>query len=102
MIAMEQHPHGVVLPVWVQAHARHSGIRGEHAGYLKVAVTAPPEKGKANQAVVALLAEQLGVPAARITVLAGATQPRKRILLCGCTPQDVARRLEQRIPPTKS
>lgn len=46
---------------------------------LKVAVAAPPESGKANAAVLALLAETLGVPVATLSVTTGHTRPRKTI-----------------------
>ena len=46
----------------VSGGARRSEVVGVHGGALKVAVQAPPDKGKANRAVVELLAEALGVP----------------------------------------
>jgi uncharacterized protein len=50
---------------------------------LKVAVTAPPEEGKANAAVIALLAEAWGRPKSALTVVAGAADRRKIIHLQG-------------------
>lgn len=51
--------------------------------WLKVAVTAPPEGGKANMAAIALLAKAWRVPRSSITVVAGATARRKTILVAG-------------------
>ena len=51
--------------------------------WLKVAVTAPPEGGKANKAAIALLAKAWRVPRSSITVVAGATARRKTILVAG-------------------
>ncbi len=50
---------------------------------LKVAVTAPPEDGQANDAVIALLAKAWGLPKSAFTVVAGATDRRKIIHLQG-------------------
>jgi hypothetical protein len=44
---------------------------------LKVKVKAPPEKGRANEAVVALLAERLGIDTSSITVVSGQSSPAK-------------------------
>lgn len=46
---------------------------------LKVAVTAPPERGKANAAVVALLSSVLGLPRSSIRIVAGETIPQKTV-----------------------
>ena len=50
---------------------------------LKVKVKPPPEKGKANEAVVALLADRLGVEASSITVVSGHTSPAKIVAIDG-------------------
>jgi uncharacterized protein (TIGR00251 family) len=46
---------------------------------LKIQVTAAPERGKANEAVVELLAQALGLPPAQIRIVAGETSPLKTI-----------------------
>lgn len=50
---------------------------------LKIAVTAPPDKGKANAAVVALLAKTFGVAKSSVTVVAGETDRRKVLRIAG-------------------
>jgi len=50
---------------------------------LKVKVKAPPEKGRANEAVIVLLADQLGVDAAAITVVSGHGSPAKVVAVDG-------------------
>jgi len=50
---------------------------------LKVKVKAPPEKGRANEAVVALLAERLGIDTSSITVASGHTSPAKVVAIDG-------------------
>jgi hypothetical protein len=83
MIPLERHPRGVIIAVRAHAGARQNGVTGTHDGMLRVAVTAAPEKGKANQAIVALLSKSLGVPKSAIELVAGATSPRKRFLIAG-------------------
>jgi hypothetical protein len=70
-------PTGTRLRLRVKAGARRSEILGVHAGALKLAVNAAPERGKANRAVLALLAEALGVPPTRLQLLSGETSPDK-------------------------
>ena len=79
---------GIRLRLKVQPKARHEGILGlapevEGGTALKVAVNAPPEDGKANAAVMALLADQLGVAKAAVSVVAGATDRRKLVEIRG-------------------
>ena len=83
MIHLEAHPRGVIVPVRAHAGARQNAITGTHAGMLRVAVTAAPEKGKANRAIVAVLSKALGVPKSAIELVAGETSPRKRFLVAG-------------------
>lgn len=60
---------------------------------LKIRVAAPPEKGKANAALCALLAGALGVGKGAVSVVSGAGSPTKAILVEGIDPDEVARRL---------
>jgi uncharacterized protein (TIGR00251 family) len=93
MIALAPHPDGVVLPVLAQPGARRNAILGERAGSLRVAVTAPPERGKANEAIQALLAETLAWKPSRIVLLSGLTSRQKRFLIAGATIADLTARL---------
>ena len=65
------------------AGARKNGILGEHNGMLRVAVTAAPEKGKANKAIIAVLSDALKMPKSSIELVAGETSPQKRFLIAG-------------------
>jgi uncharacterized protein YggU (UPF0235/DUF167 family) len=56
-------------------------------------VTAPPERGKANEAVCRLLAARLGLPASAVTVVRGATSRDKLLQVDGLTEDEVRRRL---------
>jgi uncharacterized protein (TIGR00251 family) len=83
MIALANHREGVVLPVHVQPGAKQSRIIGEHGAALKVAVNAPAQDGKANRALLELLAVALGTKRSQLELLAGETGRRKRILVRG-------------------
>jgi uncharacterized protein (TIGR00251 family) len=95
MIKLEETAHGVIVPIRVKASARRNGIAGEHEGALRIDVTAVPEKGKANHAVIEVLAEALGVSKSSIELIGGATSPQKRFLVAGMNINDVERRLQQ-------
>ncbi len=76
---------GVEITVKVVPGASRERIAGLLGDALKVQVSAPPEKGKANRAVTALLAEMLGVSVRDVEVIAGAISPRKVIRVRGVT-----------------
>src|SRR5215510_1405249 len=77
---------GSILPVRAQPGARRSGIVGTQNGALKIAVSAPPEKGKANDALHEILCKTLGLKRAQVELLAGPTSRDKRFLLRGVRP----------------
>lgn len=81
------------LPVKVIPKSSRNGIVGWIGEVLKVCVTAPPERGKANDAVEAVLAEALGLSRGQVRVAAGPTSPRKVIEIEGIDPAEVRRRL---------
>ncbi len=93
MIELAVHENGTIVPVLAQPGARRSAILGERAGSLRVAVTAPPEKGKANAAIAALLAEGLGLRSSRIAFISGETSRLKRFLIEGLTTDELRRKL---------
>lgn len=90
-LALEPHAEGVILPVRAQAGARRNGLKGIHAGALQVAVTQAPEKGKANKAIIALMAEVLNLKKSQIELLSGETSSRKRLLVRGATAEELHR-----------
>src|SRR5438045_1747206 len=81
MIQLSDHAEGVVLPVRAQPRARKPGIQGERGGALKVAVSAPPEDGRANEALIETLATMLGVRRSQVTLLSGQTSRDKKFLI---------------------
>ncbi|EJK84480.1 DUF167 domain-containing protein [Rhizobium sp. AP16] len=68
-----------------------TGADGE--AYLKVRVSAVPEKGKANKALIALLAKRLSIPKSSLSVISGDTA-RKKILRIDGDPEDLIGRLK--------
>lgn len=93
MIAIAEHAEGCVLAVRAQPGAKRNALVGELNGALKVAVTAPADQGKANQALAEVLADRLGLKRAQVELLAGATQRGKRFLLRGITSAQLRARL---------
>jgi uncharacterized protein len=98
MITVLPHPEGAILPVLAAPGAKRSAIVGERAGALRVAVTSPPEKGKANEAIGAVLAEALDCRASRIALISGATSRQKRFLFGGMNPEELRNRLATMVP----
>jgi uncharacterized protein (TIGR00251 family) len=79
----------VRVSVHVQPRASRSEIVGLHGASLKVRLQAPPVDGAANDALVALLAERLGVPRRSIRVVGGATSRAKTVEIAGTTEASV-------------
>jgi len=78
--------------VRVKANARICGFKGEQNGSLKIGVREAPEKGKANRALIKLLAESLGVSRRDIRILRGLTSRDKLIEVIDST-GEIERRL---------
>ncbi|MGA7853682.1 MAG: DUF167 domain-containing protein [Candidatus Acidiferrales bacterium] len=71
--------------VRVQPRASRDAIAGEHDGALKVRLTAPPVKGRANDCLRRLLAEHLNVPVSAVRIVAGENDRNKRVSVAGVT-----------------
>jgi uncharacterized protein (TIGR00251 family) len=98
MIELKPHPEGTILPVRAQPGARKNEIRGEQDGMLKVSVTQPPEKGKANKALIALLSKELSLRKSQLELIAGETSHQKQVLVRDVTPDELSELVEQRLP----
>lgn len=95
MIALAAHPDGTILPVHAHAAARKNALRGVRAGALQVSVTQAPEKGKANQAIIALLAKALKARKSQFELIAGTSSPMKKFLVRGISAVELALRIER-------
>ena len=102
MIEFLDHSEGVVLPVKAQPGGRKNAIRGEQNGSLKVSVTQVAEKGKANAALIDVLAKELRLKRSQIELIAGETQSQKRFLIRGVSRDELKTRLAAALADRRS
>jgi len=69
--------------VRVVPRSRRDEITGLHGDALKIRLTAPPERGKANRALQEILADRLGVSRSEVEILSGHTSRQKRVRVKG-------------------
>jgi uncharacterized protein (TIGR00251 family) len=81
---------GCTLAVRVHPGARKNGVTGTHAGAVKISLTTPPADGKANEALITLLADALRLPRARIAIMSGTTSRTKTVRITGKNAAEVA------------
>ncbi len=89
MIRLVESAAGVSFTVRVHPRARKNAITGEVGDALKIALTAPPVEGKANEACIEFFAKLLKVPRSSITIAAGQNSRNKVIRVAGVTAQHV-------------
>ena len=90
------------LAVRVQPGARREALLGRlGSGEWKLAVTAPPEDGRANDAVVELLAELLGLKRRQVSVARGLSSRSKQIEVEGLGEAEAEERLTAALGPGK-
>jgi len=94
MIPLKQTSDGVTFSVKVQPRARKNAITGTVGDALKLALTAPPVEGKANQAVIEFLADFFDIPRSSVTIASGATSRLKVIRISGANLQRLQQRLQ--------
>ncbi|QDU63903.1 hypothetical protein Pan216_47840 [Planctomycetes bacterium Pan216] len=99
MIELREQPEGIVFALKVRPGGKRNAVVGDHDGALKVTVTAAPEKGKANAAVVKLLAKELGVAKSDLTIVRGETSSTKEILVKRLERSALAARLAALMAP---
>lgn len=97
MIDLQIHSDGTILPVRAQPGARRNEVRGIQDDALKVCVTQAPEKGKANKAILEVLAKWLGVRKSQIELISGETASQKKFLVRGMEQEDLAERIKARL-----
>jgi uncharacterized protein (TIGR00251 family) len=83
----------IVLRLHVQPGARKVGVTGLFGDALKVKVTAPPADGRANVAVVELVAGLLGVRTGQVQLVSGQSSRSKRLEVQGVDPEDARQRV---------
>jgi uncharacterized protein len=93
MLSVTERDGGVTIAVKAVPGASRDRIVGELGGALKVTVAAPPEDGKANRAIMRLLAERLELAESRISITCGQSTARKQFFVAGITPAFARARL---------
>jgi len=93
VIELADHPDGVLLPIRARPGARKAGVLGEQAGALKLGVTAPPQDGRANAAVVKLVRELLGLKRSQVELVAGLNDRNKKLLIRDVSRPELAARI---------
>ncbi len=83
------------IAVRVQPGARRNAIERVADGALRVRVTSPPERGRANEAVLELLADALDVPKSRLSIVRGHRARQKVVEVEGLTDDELERRVSE-------
>ncbi len=82
-----------IITVKVVPGSKKTRVVGRYGDAIKVQVSAPPEGGKANEAVIAVLAGALGIHPNQISITRGHTQPRKTVQVDGLEQAAIEQRL---------
>jgi len=93
MIPISEAGGAATFAVKVHPRAKKNAITGEVGDALKLAITAPPVDGKANEACIELFAKRLKVPRSSVTIAAGQTSRNKLVRVSGLTALQIRERL---------
>ena len=93
MIRIQESAGGVTFAVKVHPRAKKNAMAGELGEALKIALTAPPVEGKANEACIEFLAKFLKVPRSSVSIAAGQNSRSKMIRVVGLTANELQKRL---------
>jgi len=80
---------GCRVSVRVHPGARKNGVGGVHAGAVKISLTTPPVDGRANEALIAFVAEMLRIPRGRVNLVSGMTSRTKVLRITGKSAAEV-------------
>ena len=97
MIPIRNGDNGATFAVKVQPRARKNTITGAVGEAVKIALTAPPVDGRANDACVEFLAELLNVPRGSVTIVSGHSSRNKVIRVAGRTAAEIEQRFRAAI-----
>jgi uncharacterized protein (TIGR00251 family) len=95
VIALHETAAGVTFAIKVQPRARRNAVVGELGGAVKIALTAPPVDGRANQACIEFLAELLSLPRSAIEIVSGQSSRSKVIRVAGISVQQLRVHLQR-------
>lgn len=91
---VEDFTDGVRFSIKAHPGSGRNSVQGVHDGCLKVYVTAAAEKGKANKAIIGVLARQLSIRKSNIEIISGQTFSRKVVVVHGIDSGELLKRLE--------
>ena len=94
MISIRDTPSGATFQVKVHPRARKNAITGVLGDALKLALTAPPVEGRANDACIAFFADLLNVPRSSVTIAAGESSRQKLVRVAGLSAAQVHETLQ--------
>lgn len=89
----EPDPVGTGIRIKLIPRSSRNEIVGEENGVYRVKITEPPVEGRANKALIQLLAEKLGVPKRDVELVSGKSSRLKTIRIRGLSPANIALRL---------
>ncbi|HKD79788.1 MAG TPA: DUF167 domain-containing protein [Candidatus Angelobacter sp.] len=95
MVPISETARGITFAVKVHPRARKNALTGIVGDALKLALTAPPVEGRANQAVIEFFAELFEIPRSSVTIASGETSRNKLVRIAGLTKAAVATRLSE-------
>jgi uncharacterized protein len=95
MLTIHANSFGVTFAVKVRPRAKKNAMTGTIGDAIKVALTAPPVDGKANEACIEFFAKLLKLPRSSVTIAAGETSRNKVIRVTSLSADEIRRRLEQ-------
>ncbi|HEY5027598.1 MAG TPA: DUF167 domain-containing protein [Candidatus Angelobacter sp.] len=93
MVQVKEIAGGATFAIKVHPRARKNAITGVVGDALKLALTAPPVDGKANQAVIEFFADLFAIPRSSVTIASGETSRNKIVRICGLSRTAVEQRL---------
>jgi uncharacterized protein (TIGR00251 family) len=91
--AILENAEGVVFTAKIVPGSSRTAVAGILGDMIKIRVAAPPEKGKANECLVAYLAKELGVKKNAVEILSGHTNPVKQVRIAGISAAGLLARL---------
>ena len=91
--AIRETDQGIILVVKVVPGSSRTTIGGLLENMLKIKVSSPPEKGKANQCLIEFLAEKLSVKKSAISIISGQSSPVKSIKILGISAETLSAKL---------
>jgi uncharacterized protein (TIGR00251 family) len=97
MIPILESAKGISFAVKVHPRARKNAITGTVGDALKLALTAPPVEGKANQAVIEFFADLFQIPRSSVTIASGETSRNKVIRIAGVSKAAAEQRLAENL-----